>query len=161
MGVGPTSLKYILNNIPGGALAIPYPFQSKIHVMVLGNASDPVIIQNITVFKKLIELNDGGGSVFVPEGPLNFKTTHQMFMKLSETYYKSFRAILRCGKLVSHVSLYPPPDSHVFVRDFESLRAELVNNINICGFLDINDVSSPPSLSRHLVLPVLSLKGIV
>lgn len=158
IGVGPTSLKHILNTAAEGSLGLPYPFQSKIHVMVLGNASDPVIGQNLPVFQKLIDLNGGGGQIFLPEGLLNLKTTQQMFLKLSETCYKSFRAVLRCGKLMSHVSLSPPPDSHVQVRDFETLRVELINDISICGFLDINDVSSPPSLSRHLVLPILPPK---
>ena len=38
--------------------------------------------------------------------------------------------------------------------EFEQVSVEVSKSLEILGFLDIADVSSPPMLSRHLVLPM-------
>ncbi len=36
----------------------------------------------------------------------------------------------------------------------EVAHYKISKEINICGFIDLVDVASPPAISRHLVLPV-------
>ena len=38
----------------------------------------------------------------------------------------------------------------------EITHCKISKDITICGFVDLLDVASPPSVSRHLVLPVHS-----
>lgn len=82
-----------------------------------------------------------------------------MFMKMAETYYKPFHGTLHCGTLTSNVVLSPPPEPFTKARDFEMVKAEMSTDIVICGFINIGDVSSPPSHSRHLILPLQINKG--
>ena len=37
--------------------------------------------------------------------------------------------------------------------DFQITHHDISDTVDIVGFLDVSDVSSPTSLSRHLVLP--------
>ncbi len=45
---------------------------------------------------------------------------------------------------------------HHHIGDMEIVHCKISKDINICGFVDLVDVASPPAVSRHLVLPVHS-----
>lgn len=163
-GVGITSLKHFLHAAsfarPGSdACALPFPFPSKLHVMCLESPQEPNLHSSVSLYQKLVDLNKGEGHVFLPEGSLNLRTVQQMFSRLTESYYTPFRGSIRCGNLTSIVQLSPVPEGYVRIGDFDVVRRNISKEIVICGFMDINDVASPASRSRHLVLPVPVNKG--
>lgn len=167
MGVGCQSLKSSLqmfrqqrDRANEDKFPLPFPFSSRIHVLCIEDSVASKLSTSISFYQKMIDINGGEGQVFVPEGPLSFKTVRQMFLKLCETYYVPFHGVLRCGNLFSHVQLSPPPEPYHKARDFETIRCTASQDIHICGFLDMSDVSSPASYSRHLVLPIPPPKGI-
>lgn len=147
--------------IDDSTFPLPFPFPCKLHILCIANSTDPSLQTALPIYQKLIDISGGGGQVFVPEGALNFKSVQAMFMKLAEIYYKPFHGTLHCGTLTSNVCLSPPPEATLaFARDFEMVKAEMSTDIVICGFISICDVSSPPSHSRHLILPLQSNKGL-
>lgn len=138
---------------------MPFPFPCKLHVACVASSTDPCVQTSLPVYQKLIDINGGGGQVFVPEGQLNFKSIQAMFAKLADLYYKPFHGVLRCGHLTSNISLSPPPEPFCKTYDFDAVKADMSPDIMICGFINIADVASPPSYSRHLVLPLQTSKG--
>ncbi|XP_035221418.1 integrator complex subunit 14-like [Stegodyphus dumicola] len=137
---------------------LPFPFPCKLHVTCIANSSDPCLQAALPTYQKLIDINGNGGQVFIPDGLLSFKSVQGIFMKLADLYYKPFHGVLHCGNLTSNVSLSPPPEPFCKHRDFDIVKAEMSTDIVICGFISITDVASPPSHSRHLVLPLQSCK---
>ncbi|XP_054724711.1 integrator complex subunit 14-like [Uloborus diversus] len=133
---------------------LPFPFPCKLHIMYIGSSNDPCLQASLPIYQKLVDIAGGEGQVFVPEGALTLKSVTAMFTKLAEEYYSPFHGVLHCGHLTSNVSLSPPPEPYYKARDFETVKAEISSDIYICGFLSITDVASPPSHSRHLVLPL-------
>lgn len=140
-------------------LPLPFPFPSKLHVLCISQPDDPSLQAALPVYQHLVDMNNGDGFVFVPEGPLSLKTVQQMFNKLADMYFVPFHGVISCGNLSSHIQIFPPPEPYNKGRDFEWIKRTLSNKIDICGFLDMNDVSSPASYSRHLVLPTAPQKG--
>ncbi|XP_054167101.1 integrator complex subunit 14-like [Oppia nitens] len=152
---------------------LPFPFPAKLHIVCLTTINDNSFQKSLPFFAKLIELNSNdsikepflvnhlysGGQVWVPEGnQLSYKSVQNVFNKLAESNYRSFKGRLYCGMLSSPISLYPSLDSYIQIRDFETIKAEPSEDISICGFMDIAEVSSPPVHSRHLVLPLQESK---
>ncbi|GIY52456.1 integrator complex subunit 14 [Caerostris darwini] len=137
---------------------LPFPFPCKLHIACLSNLTDPYLKNSLPIYKKIIDISGGGGQLFTPEGAVNFKSIQNMFMKLADLYYKPFHGVLHCGTLTSSVALSPPPEPFCKARDFELVKAEMSTDIVICGFISIGDISSPPSHSRHLILPLQSFK---
>ncbi|XP_064474266.1 integrator complex subunit 14-like [Ornithodoros turicata] len=156
LGVGSASLHKAHGSLSANedSFPLPLPFQSKLHVVCLANPGSPTLKTSLPFYQRLVDLNGGGGQVFSPEGPLTLKNVQQLFLSLAETYYASFHGVLRCGNLSSNVILCPPPEPFHKAGDFEWTTAAMSESIEICGFLDIADVANPPTLSRHLVLPV-------
>ncbi|CAG2100999.1 unnamed protein product [Medioppia subpectinata] len=154
---------------------LPFPFPSKLHIVCLTTLNDNSFQTSLPFFSKLIERNCdpkttfrepflvnhmySGGQVWVPEGSqLSYKSVHNLFTKLAETNYKPFRGRLHCGALSSPIALYPTLESYTQIDDFETIKAETSEDMYICGFMEIADVSSPPVHSRHLVLPLQESK---
>ncbi len=152
---------------------LPFPFPSKLHIVCLTTLNDSSFQTSLPFFRKLIELNCSeevsepicvnqmysGGQIWVPEGShLSLKSVQQMFLKLAETNYKPFKGRLHCGMLSSPIALCPSPENFIQINDFETIRAQISNDITICGFMEISEVSSPPVHSRHLVLPLQESK---
>ena len=154
-------------------LPLPFPFPSKLHIVCLTTLNDPSFQTSLPFFSKLIAINSGnniqepiavnhmysGGQIWVPEGnSLSFKSVQNMFLKLAETNYKPFKGRLHCGQLSSPIALYPKLENYSQINDFETIRAETSNDITICGFMEISEVSSPAVHSRHLVIPLQESK---
>lgn len=79
-----------------------------------------------------------------------------MFQSFYTSRYQQFVGTLKFGEeLASSVTLCPPPVPFKHTADFEVVEAEVEQIMEIKGFLSISDVSSPPVVSRHLVLPYL------
>lgn len=92
-----------------------------------------------------------GGRLFLPEGGLSIRNVQQAFLNLAQAQYAPFHGVLRCGQLWSSVSLCPPPEPQKRPQDFG--WAQPSTTIQVCGFLGLQQVANPPTLSRHLVLP--------
>ncbi len=131
---------------------LPFPFPSKLHVMLLATQSELQENNSLVMYQKLVELNEGG-QVYIPEGVLNTQSVKNMFSKFAEAHYAAFHTSLVCGHLKSEVQLFPPPEEIKVVHDLETMTRMIGSEMQICGFLDSADVSSPPCISRHLVVP--------
>lgn len=123
----------------------------RLHVVCLGSPQGPALSH----YQRLVDAH-GGGRLFLPEEPLCLRTVQQAFESLAQSLYVPFRGVLRCGQLWSSVTLCPPPEPHRRPGDFHWSTAQAGPTIQVCGFLDLVDVANPPTLSRHLVLPVPS-----
>uniref|UniRef100_T1JDL9 Integrator complex subunit 14 n=1 Tax=Strigamia maritima TaxID=126957 RepID=T1JDL9_STRMM len=139
--------------------ALPFPFSSKLHIMCIGQPDEASLLASIPLYQNLIDLNGSEGQVFVPEGSLNHKSVEAMFTKLADTYFAPFHGQITCGHLSSNIQLFPPPQPFNRPWDFEWIKRSVADKIEICGFLDLNDISSPASYSRHLVLPSITNKS--
>lgn len=110
------------------------------------------------------------------------------FRKLIDHAYSPFHAVLHCGNLSSDVQVFPRPEPVVVDEEVEpipravsagtqqalnvlihstivqffkikSCSVLLLLDLEIVGFIEISDISSPPVISRHLVLPIAVNKG--
>ncbi|EEC13758.1 conserved hypothetical protein, partial [Ixodes scapularis] len=123
----------------------------RLHVVCLGSPQGPALPH----YQRLVDAH-GGGRLCLPEGPPSIRSVTQAFESLAQSLYVPFRGVLRCGQLWSCVTLCPPPEPHRRPGDFHWSTAQAGPTIQVCGFLDLVDVANPPTLSRHLVLPVPS-----
>lgn len=132
---------------------LPFPFPSKVHVLCVSNPGDADLKTALPMYQQLIDINDQGGEIYLPDGPLSFKTAQEMFQKFGEKTYTPFHAFLTCGNLKCPVQLHPRPEPYEKDLDFEFVRRTMWDKLEIVGFLEIAEVASPPTVSRHLVLP--------
>lgn len=139
---------------------LPFPFPSKLHVVCIGTQSE--LGPNMMLFQQLCDMNGGGGSVYVPDAPISVQSVQNCFTRLAQTHYMNYEGVLSCGHLKSNIMLSPPPDFSISwnlvlekyrKQKTNSKLCRFPNEIKICGFLDIVDASSPPCMSRHLVIP--------
>ncbi|XP_051776350.1 integrator complex subunit 14 isoform X2 [Erpetoichthys calabaricus] len=108
----------------------------------------------LDLLEQLITLNGNEGHIFTVEGPLCLKNVQSMFGKLIDQAYSPFHAVLRCGHLASDVQVFPRPEPVVTDEDVDPIQKNVSSELDIVGFVEIADISSPPVLSRHLVLPI-------
>lgn len=132
---------------------LPFPFPSKLHVLCISNPGDADLKAAVPLYQQLVDINGQGGEVLVPEGPLTFKSVQEMFQKFAENNYSPFHALLQCGNLKCPVQLHPRPEPYEQEREFEFVHREMSDKLEVAGFLEIAEVASPPTVSRHLVLP--------
>lgn len=134
---------------------LPLPFSSKLHFVLLSSNKEPYLEQSISHFEKLIEINGGQGSVFHPDTPaLSPKSIQQMIHKLAEKYFLPFYGTLKCGHMTAKIQLYPPPMGYERQLEFKKMKKDISSVLDIIGFMNISDIASPPSVSRHLLLPI-------
>uniref|UniRef100_A0A8D1AVH8 Integrator complex subunit 14 n=2 Tax=Sus scrofa TaxID=9823 RepID=A0A8D1AVH8_PIG len=109
---------------------------------------------SLDCLERLIDLNNGEGQIFTIDGPLCLKNVQSMFGKLIDLAYTPFHAVLKCGHLTADVQVFPRPESFVVDEEIDPIPKVINTDLEIVGFIDIADISSPPVLSRHLVLPI-------
>ncbi|XP_053128359.1 integrator complex subunit 14 isoform X3 [Hemicordylus capensis] len=109
---------------------------------------------SLDCLERLIDLNNGEGQIFTIDGPLCLKNVQSMFGKLIDVAYTPFHAVLKCGHLSSDVQAFPRPEPFIIDEEIDPIPKTINTNLEIVGFIDIVDISSPPVLSRHLVLPI-------
>ena len=166
IGVGSGSLKESLMNVKkdGEEFPLPFSFPSNLTVVCL---SDPSVDQNfadsMNSYRDLIKLNNNNGEIFIPESPLSNASVEQVFQKIIKVHYETFAGTLFCGNLNSRITLLPFPNFKTsWLSIICSYRPEKKNisnikmptELQIAGFLDIADISNPPYISRHVVLPI-------
>ncbi|XP_051513070.1 integrator complex subunit 14-like isoform X2 [Myxocyprinus asiaticus] len=108
--------------------------------------------------EQLISINGGEGQIYTMEGPLCLKNVQSMFGKLIDHAYSPFHAVLRCGNLASDVQVFPRPEPVLSDEEVDPMPKTVQPDLEIVGFIEIGDISSPPVLSRHLVLPIAVTK---
>uniref|UniRef100_A0A3P8ZE18 Integrator complex subunit 14 n=1 Tax=Esox lucius TaxID=8010 RepID=A0A3P8ZE18_ESOLU len=110
--------------------------------------------------EKLLQLNGGDGQIFTMEGQLCLKSVQSMFGRLIDAAYSPFHAVLRCGNLTSDVQVFPRPEPVFLDQEVDPLPKHVLTDLEIVGFIEIGDISSPPVISRHLVLPIAVSKEV-
>ena len=48
--------------------------------------------------------------MFVPDSSLSMKTVNDLFTKLADKYYCTYKGLLKCGNLKCNITLYPAPE---------------------------------------------------
>lgn len=146
-----------------GPCPLPFPFPSKLHVVCISSPSE--MASSLMRFQQLCDMNGGGGSLYVPDAPLSVQSVENCFTRLAQTHYMAYEGVLSCGHLQSNINLSPPPDFSISWNNIlgqyrkqkeHSRPCRFPNEIKIYGFLDVLDASSPPCMSRHLVIPVIN-----
>lgn len=61
------------------------------------------------LYQELIDISGYDGSVLLPENQLNETSVNNLFQKLAEEMYTSFKGVLKCGNMESKVILSPAP----------------------------------------------------
>ena len=166
VGVGPGSLKESLKNakIDDGEFPLPFSFPSNLSIVCIGDpTADESFTENINCYRELIKLNNNNGEIYIPERPLSNSHVEQVFQKIIKAHYEVYAGTLFCGNLNSRVTLLPFPNfKNSWLNILCSYRPEKKNisnikmptELQIAGFLDIADISNPPYISRHVVLPI-------
>ncbi|KAI4466815.1 hypothetical protein MML48_2g00002103 [Holotrichia oblita] len=156
-GIGPGSLKESLATAsqrpPTNAFPLPFAFPAKLHIVCVAASNDPSLIKSKPLYQELIDISGYEGSVLLPENQLNETSVCNLFQKLAEDMYTSFRGVLKCGNLESKVILSPAPVPYTKITDFDYQTYNLSDVIDVCGFISVADVGSPMAISRHLILP--------
>lgn len=121
-------------------------------------------------YQQLLDISKQKGALFLAtndeskiskedEGSLvlNKAVVEKIFKNMSEANFKPFEALLKCGgysKLESNVLIWPSPIPYI-TKDVFGVETKrfISRKIEICGYLNLSDIGSPMTLSRHLILP--------
>lgn len=101
-----------------------------------------------TLKKRRFDMNGD----FVGDCALTKDTFAEIIDQLCSKNYGRFEATLKCGdyfKLETAILLWPSPSP---VKDGETTKT-IKRNLEICGYFNLNDIGSPMSISRHLIIP--------
>ncbi|XP_048887206.1 integrator complex subunit 14 isoform X2 [Brienomyrus brachyistius] len=164
LGIGRGSLRHSLQTIKQRGddkkFPLPFLFPSKLYVMCIASAEELQYGDALENLEQLLNLNGGEGQIFTMEGPLCLKNVQSMFGKLIDQAYSPFHAVLRCGNLSSDVQVFPRPEPVQLDEEVDPAPRTILTDLEIVGFIEIGDISSPPVLSRHLVLPIAVNKDV-
>jgi hypothetical protein len=126
----------------------------RLHVVCMAAPGDPVLALSEPVYQRFIADAAHGGRLYIPDGPPTERTIQQIFTTICDSHYTVFTGVIRCGNLRCPISIFPAPENYDRQREFEHVQKTVSKELEICGFLDIRDISNPPYISRHLVLPL-------
>ncbi|XP_067091126.1 integrator complex subunit 14 [Osmerus mordax] len=158
LGIGKGSLRHSLQTLKNRSedkkFPLPFPFPAKLFVMCIANAEELQTTDTMDNLEQLLSLNRGEGQIFTMEGPLCLKSVQAMFGRLIDQAYSPFHAVLRCGNLSSDVQVFPRPEPVIVDEEVDPMPRTVQTDLEIVGFIEIGDISSPPVISRHLVLPI-------
>ncbi|XP_015792743.1 integrator complex subunit 14 [Tetranychus urticae] len=133
-----------------------FNFPAKLHIVSLCSPSEPFAQHAVSYFKKILETvmpeskNDISNHLWMPE-TMSMNCIKKIFQDLAESNYTPYRGRLHCGSLSGPIMLFPTLEGYVQNNDFEIINIQPSSDITICGFMNINEVSSPPVHSRHLI----------
>ncbi|KAM4618390.1 integrator complex subunit 14 [Polymixia lowei] len=158
LGIGKGSLRHSLHTLKQRGddkkFPLPFPFPAKMFIMCVANAEELQMTDAMDNLEELLRLSGGEGQIFTMEGPLCLKSVQAMFGRLIDQAYSPFHAVLHCGNLSSDVQVFPRPEPVVVDDEVEPMPRTVSTDLEIVGFIEIGDISSPPVISRHLVLPI-------
>lgn len=134
----------------------PMPFKGKLTVVCACHPRDPYLARSRPAWEKLLGLTGLETRLLVPEGEVSVASVEALFNQVLESDYREYVGTFNFGdELSTKVTLCPPPRPYKAERDFEAVEAQVSDAIDVKGFLSLSDVSSPPVVSRHIVLPWL------
>jgi hypothetical protein len=118
------------------------PSNVKMHIIGFGTRANI----NADVFSALAWKTKGTFEFI--ESPHGAPLMKQAFAKILEVHYVPYQGILACGHLHTRITLYPNPN-------FAPVTAAnaFPTTLSVIGFLPNKRIQSPPSMSRHFVLP--------
>ncbi|KAM7002597.1 integrator complex subunit 14 [Tautogolabrus adspersus] len=158
LGIGKGSLRYSLQTLKQRGddkkFPLPFPFPTKLFIMCVANAEELQMTDAMDNLEELLQLSGGDGQIFTMEGTLCMKSVQAMFGRLIDHAYSPFHAVLHCGNLSSDVQVFPRPEPIIMDEEVEPMPRAVNSDLEIFGFIEIADISSPPVISRHLVLPI-------
>ncbi|XP_020486973.2 integrator complex subunit 14 [Labrus bergylta] len=158
LGIGKGSLRYSLQTLKlrgdDKKFPLPFPFPTKLFIMCVANAEELQMTDAMDNLEELLQLSGGDGQIFTMDGPLCMKSVQAMFGRLIDHAYSPFHAVLHCGNLSSDVQVFPRPEPIVMDEEVDPMPRAVNSDLEIFGFIEIADISSPPVISRHLVLPI-------
>ncbi|XP_057691751.1 integrator complex subunit 14 isoform X2 [Corythoichthys intestinalis] len=158
LGIGKGSLRHSLQSLRHRGdekkFPLPFPFPTKMFIMCVANTDELQATGALDKWEELLSLSGGDGQVFTVEGPLCMQGVQAMFGRLIDRAYCPFHAVLHCGNLSADVQVFPRPEPVVVDEEVEPLARNVSTDLEIVGFIEIADISSPPVISRHLVLPI-------
>ncbi|XP_077451457.1 integrator complex subunit 14 isoform X2 [Stigmatopora argus] len=158
LGIGKGSLRHSLQSLKHRGddkkFPLPFPFPTKMFIMCVANTDELQMTVALDKWEELLTLSGGDGQVFTVEGPLCMQGVQAMFGRLIDRAYSPFHAVLHCGNLSADVQVFPRPEPVVVDEEVEPLARNVNADLEIVGFIEIADISSPPVISRHLVLPI-------
>uniref|UniRef100_A0A665WAR2 Integrator complex subunit 14 n=1 Tax=Echeneis naucrates TaxID=173247 RepID=A0A665WAR2_ECHNA len=164
LGIGKGSLRHSLQTLKQRGddkkFPLPFPFPTKLYIMCIANAEELQMTDAMNNLEELLRLSGGDGQIFTMEGPLCMKSVQAMFGRLIDYAYSPFHAVLHCGNLSSDVQVFPRPEPIVVDEEVEPMPRTVSTDLEIVGFIEISDISSPPVISRHLVLPIAVNKDV-
>lgn len=114
---------------PSQESILPFSYTCKLSFICLGSTEDPYFQTAIKLYQELLDVSGQKGFLFVPKrksdvdyvkkdekitntSPLTAQSTNDLILKMCETNYKQFEAVLKCGgyfKLESVINIWPPP----------------------------------------------------
>ncbi|XP_034032317.1 integrator complex subunit 14 [Thalassophryne amazonica] len=158
LGIGKGSLRHALQTLKHRGedkkFPLPFPFPTKLYITCVASAEELQMTDAMENLKELLRLSGGDGQIFTMEGPLCLKSVQAMFGRLIDQAYSPFHATLHCGNLSADVQVFPRPEPIVMDEEVEPIPRTVNTDLEIVGFIEIADISSPPVISRHLVLPI-------
>ncbi|XP_057551181.1 integrator complex subunit 14-like isoform X1 [Hippopotamus amphibius kiboko] len=158
LGIGRGSVRHSLATqsqcSKSNRFPLPFPFPPKLYIMCMANLGELQSTDSLDCLEHLIGVSSGEGQIFTTDGPLCLKNVQSMFGKLIDLAYTPFHAVLKCGHLTADVQVFPRPEPFVVGEEIDPVPKVINTDLEIVGFIDTADISSPPALSRHLVLPV-------
>uniref|UniRef100_A0A7N6A8Q5 von Willebrand factor A domain-containing protein 9 n=1 Tax=Anabas testudineus TaxID=64144 RepID=A0A7N6A8Q5_ANATE len=158
LGIGKGSLRHSLLTLKQRGddkkFPLPFPFPTKLFIMCIANAEELQMTDAMDNLEELLRISGGDGQIFTMEGPLCMKSVQALFGRLIDHAYSPFHAVLHCGNLSSDVQVFPRPEPIVVDEEVEPMPRTVSTDLEIVGFIEIADISSPPVISRHLVLPI-------
>lgn len=166
IGIGSGSLGESLKNakIENEDFPLPFSFPCNMSIVCLSDPNaDENFAENMSCYRELVKHNNSNGEIYIPESPLTKANVEEVFQKIMESHYETYIGTLSCGKLNSLITLLPYPNfKNSWLSVLSSYRLEnkdmsdfkLPTEIQVAGFLDIADISNPPYVSKHVVLPI-------
>lgn len=153
---------------------------TKISFVCIGDTNDLYFQRAIKLYQEFLDIISPKGSLFMPtqdefsseingdiiikkrkldknseyftECILNLESFAAAIERLCSTNYGRFEATLKCGeyfKLESPIIIWPSPTP---IKQGDGTKM-IRRNLEVCGYLSLNDIGSPMSISRHLIMP--------
>jgi Integrator complex subunit 14/von Willebrand factor type A domain len=167
IGLGPKSIKNLINGLSGENQPLPFPLPSKFSIMCLGNADDdPGFKHGMHLYQQLLDISKQKGQLFTTR-PTDSQSSMErsvvkMFKAMCEANYKPFEAVLNIGSYpkleAAPISIFPEPLAHVSKDVFGNETTRTISKrLEVCGYIKIADLvgsgGSPASISRNLIFP--------
>ncbi|KAJ6223839.1 hypothetical protein RDWZM_002384 [Blomia tropicalis] len=146
---------------------LPLPSKSKIHIVCLTMQTNPKFQRSLSFYKEIIFRNSPtiqkisdisvntsyeGGQIWTVRyfQDLSYKIIEELFNRLHCEHFRPLTGKVVCGSLKCPVVMYPNLPNDNLLNKTNQTELEM----NICGFLNVDEIANPSIHSKHLVLPM-------